>query len=90
VSLEVAEALKPELGATEVVADADVAQVSLVGAGMKTHLGVTAKMFEVLAAQGINIEMISTSPIRISCMVRADAADRAVKALHSAFGLDRD
>jgi aspartate kinase len=90
VSLEVAEALKPELGATNVLADADVAQVSLVGAGMKTHLGVTAKMFEVLAGQGINIEMISTSPIRISCMVRADAADRAVKALHTAFGLDSD
>jgi aspartate kinase len=90
VSLEVAEALKPELGATKVVADAGVAQVSLVGAGMKTHLGVTAKMFEVLAEQGINIEMISTSPIRISCMVRADAADRAVKALHTAFGLDSD
>jgi aspartate kinase len=90
VSLEVAEALAPEMGATSVVADADVAQVSLVGAGMKTHLGVTAKMFEVLAGEGINIEMISTSPIRISCMIRAELADRAVLALHSAFGLDKD
>jgi aspartate kinase len=90
VSLDVAEALAPEMGATSVVADSDVAQVSLVGAGMKTHLGVTAKMFEVLADEGINIEMISTSPIRISCMIRAELADRAVVALHTAFGLDSD
>jgi aspartate kinase len=90
VSLDVAETLAPAMGATSVVADADVAQVSLVGAGMKTHLGVTAKMFEVLADEGINIEMISTSPIRISCMIRAELADRAVLALHTAFGLDKD
>ena len=87
-SLEVAEALAPEIGATSVVADSDVAQVSLVGAGMKTHPGVTAKMFEVLAKEDINIEMISTSSIRISCMVRASVADKAVQALHTAFGLD--
>jgi aspartate kinase len=90
VSLDVAQTLAPAMGATSVVADSDVAQVSLVGAGMKTHLGVTAKMFEVLAGEGINIEMISTSPIRISCMIRADLADRAVLALHTAFGLDND
>jgi aspartate kinase len=88
VSLEVAESLAPEIGATSVIADPDVAQVSLVGAGMKTHPGVTAKMFEVLAKEDINIEMISTSPIRISCMVRAAVADQAVQALHTAFGLD--
>jgi aspartate kinase len=54
---------------------------------MKTHPGVTALMFETLAASDINIEMISTSPIRISCMVRADVAERAVQALHAAFEL---
>jgi aspartate kinase len=86
-SLEVAEAMRPSLGAVSVVADRDVAQVSLVGAGMKTHPGVTATMFETLAASSINIEMISTSPIRISCMVRAEVAERAVQALHEAFGL---
>jgi aspartate kinase len=85
-SLEVAEAMRPSLGAVSVVADRDVAQVSL-GAGMKTHPGVTATMFETLAASSINIEMISTSPIRISCMVRAEVAERAVQALHEAFGL---
>ncbi len=88
VSLDVAEALAPTIGAQAVLADEDVAQVSLVGAGMKTHPGVTATMFEVLAKEEINIEMISTSPIRISCMVRAAVAERAVQALHEAFGLD--
>jgi aspartate kinase len=86
-SLEAAEAMRPSLGAVSVIADEDVAQVSLVGAGMKTHPGVTALMFETLAASDINIEMISTSPIRISCMVRADVAERAVQALHAAFEL---
>jgi len=86
-SLEVAEAMRPSLGAVSVVADQEVAQVSLVGAGMKTHPGVTATMFETLAAASINIEMISTSPIRISCMVRAEVAEQAVQLLHAAFGL---
>jgi aspartate kinase len=85
--LEVAEQLVPQLGAVSVVADDDVATVSLVGAGMRTHPGVTATMFETLAAAGINIEMISTSPIRISCLVRAEHAERAVQALHTAFEL---
>ncbi len=86
-SLEVASELRSSLGAETVAADEDVAIVSLVGAGMKTHPGVTATMFETLAGEGINIEMISTSPIRISCMVRSDAVERAVQALHEAFGL---
>ena len=85
--LEVAERLIPQLGALSVIADDDVAEVSVIGAGMRTHPGVTATMFETLAAEGINIEMISTSPIRISCMVRAELAERAVALLHAAFGL---
>jgi aspartate kinase len=88
IAIEVTEALAPEIGAKAVLTDERVAQVSIVGAGMKTHPGVTATMFEVLAAHDINIEMISTSPIRLSCVVAADAADDAVRALHSAFGLD--
>jgi aspartate kinase len=87
VSTEVCEALVPELGAEGVTSDDDVARVSLVGAGMKTHPGVTALTFETLASAGINIEMISTSSIRISCMVRASAAEEAVRALHAAFAL---
>ncbi len=86
-SRQVAESMLEELSAAEVVTDEDVAMVSLVGAGMKTHPGVTATMFETLAAEGINIEMISTSPIRISCMVRSAVAERAVQVLHRAFEL---
>ena len=82
-----AEQLVPQLGAVSVIADDDVATVTLVGAGMRTHPGVTATMFETLAAAEINIEMISTSPIRISCLVRAEHAERAVQALHTAFEL---
>ena len=87
VSTEVCEGLVAELGAVGVNCDDDVARVSLVGAGMKTHPGVTALTFETLATAGINIEMISTSSIRISCMIRASAAEEAVRALHAAFGL---
>ncbi|MGD1011396.1 MAG: aspartate kinase [Acidimicrobiales bacterium] len=86
-SLEVAEQLIPQLGAASVVADDDVATISVVGAGMRTHPGVTATMFESLANAGVNIEMISTSPIRISCLVRSDLAEHAVQVLHDAFEL---
>ena len=65
-----------------------IAKVSLVGAGMKSNPGVSAQMFEVLAGEGINIEMISTSTIRISCVVSEDDVEPAVRALHTAFGLD--
>ena len=84
---EVTQSLSAGIGAREVLVDEGIAQVSIVGAGMKTHPGVTAMMFETLAEAGINIEMISTSPIRISCVVRAEAVDEAVRALHEAFGL---
>lgn len=80
--------LQAEIGATGTLADPDIATVSIIGAGMRTHPGVSATMFEVLAADGINIEMISTSAIRLTCVVRVDAAERAVVALHGAFGLD--
>jgi aspartate kinase len=86
-SLEVVRALAPEIGAADVMGDLDVARVSLIGAGMRTHPGVTATMFETLAVKGINIEMISTSSIRISCMVRTGAMEEAVQALHDAFKL---
>ena len=65
-----------------------IGRVSLIGAGMKTHPGIAARMFEVLAAEGINIEMISTSTIRISCVVAEGDVERAVRALHTEFGLD--
>jgi len=77
-----------EVGAVRFSVDEDIAKVSLVGAGMKSHPGVAADMFEALAAEGINIEMISTSPIRVSCVVRAADGERAVRAIHRKFGLD--
>ena len=77
-----------EIGSNGVLSDAGIAKVSLVGAGMKTNPGVGATMFETLAAHGINIEMISTSPIRITCVVRGERVEEAVQALHTAFGLD--
>jgi aspartate kinase len=86
-SVELVRSLLPEIGAAEVQADDDIAKVSLVGAGMRTHPGVSATMFETLADHGINIEMISTSAIRISCVVRAERVEEAVRALHQAFAL---
>ena len=84
---EITRALADEVGAGAVTTDAAIARVSLVGAGMKSNPGVAARTFEVLAEAGINIEMISTSAIRISCIVREDAVEQAVQALHSAFDL---
>jgi aspartate kinase len=77
-----------EVGARGVTHDADIAKVSLVGAGMKTSPGIAAKMFRVLADQGVNIEMISTSTIRISVVIAASDLERAARSLHTAFGLD--
>ncbi len=87
-AVAVCEELKGSLGASAVVSDFDVARVSLVGAGMKSHPGVTATMFETMAKAGINIEMISTSSIRISCVIRTAEVEEAVRLLHSAFSLD--
>jgi aspartate kinase len=86
-SLDIAREALGALGAREIAGDAEVAKVSIVGSGMKTDPGVAARMFETLAAAGINIEMISTSPIRTSCIIRRDQAEQAVTALHQAFGL---
>jgi aspartate kinase len=84
----VTQGLAGEIGATEVFADSDIGRISLIGAGMKTHPGVAATMFEALADEGVNIEMISTSSIRISCVVRGSDVERAVRALHDRFQLE--
>jgi aspartate kinase len=77
-----------DLGAREWSVDESIAKVSLVGAGMKTHPGVAALMFRSLADAGVNLDMISTSAIRISCVIAADQVDIAVRTLHKAFGLE--
>ena len=76
------------LGQRHVEIDTGIAKVSIIGAGMQTHSGVAAKMFEILAEKKINIEMISTSPIRISCVIRETKVKQAVRALHGGFDLD--
>ena len=81
------EALRGEIGATGTTSDPHIARVSIVGAGMKSNPGVAATMFETLSAAGINIEMIQTSAIRLTCVVREDQAEAAVAALHEAFRL---
>jgi aspartate kinase len=89
-AMVVLEKVRDEVGAGEVVADQAIAKVSLVGAGMKSSPGVAAAMFEALAEAGINIEMISTSTIRISCVIRASEVATAVRAIHDRFRLSEE
>ena len=84
---QICEVQAAELGASKITGDPDIARVSVVGAGMKSHPGVAATVFETLAANDINIEMISTSAIRVSCVVAEAEVEKAVLALHEAFGL---
>ena len=83
-------AIQKEVGFASVQFDDSIGKLSLIGAGMRSHPGVSAQFFSALAEAGVNIEMISTSEIRISVIVRADDLDRAVQAIHTAFGLDAD
>ena len=76
------------IGAEKVMGDEDIAKVSIIGVGMRTHAGVAKKMFETLAAENINIMMISTSEIKISCVIEEKYTELAVRILHNAFGLD--
>ncbi|MGB4440696.1 MAG: aspartate kinase [Coriobacteriia bacterium] len=82
-----AEVVVAELGAREWLVDESIAKVSLVGAGMKTHPGVAAQMFRALSEAGVNIDLIATSTIRITCVVDGDQVETAVRALHRSFGL---
>lgn len=82
------EKIATEVGADKVIIDEDIAKISIVGSGMRSHSGVATKMFEILSNEGINIEMISTSEIKISCVVKEKYGELAVRALHTGFGLD--
>jgi aspartate kinase len=81
---------KADVGFDSLLYDDQIGKISLIGAGMRSHPGVSAKFFAALAAAGVNIEMISTSEIRISVVTRSDDVDVAVRAVHSAFGLDAE
>lgn len=89
-AIDALRAQQEKIGFTELLYDDQVGKVSVIGVGMRSHPGVTAKFFNSLAEQGVNIDMISTSEIRISVVVNEDDVDRAVQAAHSAFGLDSD
>jgi aspartate kinase len=82
---EVCSKMAQEIGAKEVLADEDIAKVSIVGVGMRSHAGVAAKMFSLLAENGINIDMITTSEIKVSCVVKEKYSELAVQTLHEAF-----
>ena len=88
VAEEIVQRVAADIEATGVEHDQDIAKVSVVGAGMKSSPGIAAKMFRTLADEGVNIEMISTSTIRISVVVATADVERAARALHTAFGLD--
>lgn len=88
-ALEILRARQKDLGARDIAGDSAIAKVSLVGVGMRSHAGVAARMFDVLASEGINIRMISTSEIKISVVISEKYVELAVRALHEAFALDR-
>jgi len=89
-SYEIIEEVAKEIGAKKIEIDDDVTKVSIIGVGMISHSGVAAKMFSALSGEGINILMISTSEIKISCVIQAKYTELAVSALHDAFGLDKE
>lgn len=82
--------VKDEIGAKEILGNSEVVKVSLVGVGMRSHAGVASLMFQTLAENNINIQMISTSEIKVSVLIQDQHLEKAVKSLHTAFGLDRE
>ena len=87
-ALEVLRKAKDKIGYFDLRGSTDIAKVSAIGVGMRSHAGVAAQMFSALAEKGINIEAISTSEIKISVLIDAAYAELAVRTLHSLFGLD--
>ena len=88
-AVDLVQRLFEEIGARSVAVTESIAKVSLIGVGMRSHSGVAAKMFEVLSREGVNIMMISTSEIKISCVIEEKYLELAMRTLHTAFGLDR-
>ena len=89
-ALDIQRRVAAEIGAEDVLADKNIAKVSVVGVGMRNHSGVASMMFNTLARENINIMMISTSEIRISCIIEEKYTELAVRVLHTAFGLDKE
>ncbi len=89
-ALEIVERTAKDIGAESVVGDKGIAKISIVGVGMRNHAGVASKMFDILAKHGVNILMISTSEIKVSCVIDEKFTELAVRALHEGFGLDKE
>jgi aspartate kinase len=89
-AVEVLETRKDKIGFQKIIADAELVKISIVGVGMRSHPGVAQTMFNALAKKGINIKVISTSEIKVSVLIDEEYTELALKALHSAYGLDRD
>lgn len=89
-AMEIEEAVAKDIGAEKVFGGKNIAKVSVIGVGMRNHSGVASTMFNVLAGENVNIIMISTSEIRISCLIEEKYTELAVRVLHTAFGLDRE
>ncbi|HAK62498.1 MAG: aspartate kinase [Pseudomonadota bacterium] len=89
-ALQVINSLKEQIGFAQILSDANVVKVSVIGVGMRSHAGVASRMFRALAEKGINIQVISTSEIKVSVLIAAEYTELAVRALHTAFGLDAD
>ncbi len=89
-AFELVKRVAEEIGAKDVEGDTSIAKISIVGAGMRSHAGVASRMFETLAKEGINIQMISTSEIKISCVVDVKYTELAVRVLHDTFGLEEE
>jgi aspartate kinase len=89
-ALSIESKIAEEIGAEDVFGDKNIAKVSVIGVGMKNHSGVASTMFGALAGANINILMISTSEIRISCVIEENYTELAVRVLHTAFGLDKE
>jgi len=88
-ALKIVEESAAQVGAAGVTSNNEIAKVSIVGVGMRSHSGIASKMFETLSAEGVNIQMISTSEIKVSCVIDDKYTELAVRVLHSAFGLDK-
>ena len=89
-AIRVLESRREEIGFEKLMTDRDVAKISVVGVGMRSHAGVAKQMFTALAEKGINIQVISTSEIKVSVLIAEEYAELAIRALHTAYGLDRD
>jgi aspartate kinase len=88
-ALNVTQRIKDDIGSAEIEFDDKIAEVSVVGIGMRSHAGIAARMFQALAEENINVQMISTSEIKISCIIDEEHTERAVKVIHDKFELGR-